>query len=431
MSSDEEWALPQALAAPGEPCPALAAPCKTVSSAQLCRLPQKRFLPADIPHPSKRTATQHALAASRMRERKASKNNDKQEFKNALDTSITILQKAGIIHPSTRLKIRCRLQAGFKNVVPLQLLKRPTDAPPEMLDVAFSPVTRRNELAKSLCIQPKKVTTLRVCCAAGLEACKSNSLDGLVEFFEQTAPCIFGASEMIDETKERMSLPIEKLHPGLARNVWNVFCVIDQYTWVFGEMGSDVSSPTYTMEMQRPPVPVINTSAEAFLEALDSLPQIKAHANFIRRGLQQSQLGLYHIDRDGHAGGAKTSAVKLRRLPSHVLGSELECCNHGNNLNENSTCEAIDNGILPWMYDSAVFLSMGGHSVRLVHALQPMVDRCMPQPLLGFPADMDKATAYANELQSLHQYHWRSYESRDTDLDSLDGQRPESARSKA
>jgi hypothetical protein len=127
----------------------------------------------------------------------------------------------------------------------------------------------------------------------------------------------------------------------------------------------------------------------------------------------------FHVDRDGHFGGAKASASIIRRMPDNCLCSEIDCSNHSSNLTENSLVEAVGDPLTTWMYDTAIFLWLGDHSLRLVHGVSQLVERYFPRPVVGAPPDADRAKAFGDELESLHTFHWMALE-HDTDGASRD-----------
>ena len=130
----------------------------------------------------------------------------------------------------------------------------------------------------------------------------------------------------------------------------------------------------------------------------------------MKKGLLVATVGVFHTDRDGHSGGTKANAYQINQLPGSVLCSEMECNCHQNNLSQNSTISALSSTILPWMYTSSTFLSMGGNSVRLVHGVHQLVEQCFPILVQGSPSDADRAVEFADELQSLHETSWKVFE---------------------
>ena len=55
--------------------------------------------------------------------------------------------------------------------------------------------------------------------------------------------------------------------------------------------------------------------------------------------------------------------------------------------------------------------------MRLVHAVEPFVERHFPLPVVGFLADTALARQFADELESLHVFHWKALE-HDLDTES-------------
>ena len=70
----------------------------------------------------------------------------------------------------------------------------------------------------------------------------------------------------------------------------------------------------------------------------------------------------------------------------------------------------MDTEVFTWMYDIAIFLWLGDHSMRLVHAVEPFVERYFPLPMVGLPEDIALARQFADELESLHVFHGKALE---------------------
>ena len=282
----------------------------------------------------------------------------------------------------------------------------------ELLDIGFSPVSGRNELARQRKKDPKSITRVRMVVARAFELCWQWFLNFLAVFMTTTKPAVFAVGICYDETKERLTLPLESLERGVAKNTLNVFVVSERYQWCFGSMATSAPGlQTFSMNLKRPPVPVVSTPAESFVEGLRDMPQVRAHAEYQMAGLVNATLGIYHVDRDGHFGGAKVAATEFHALTSHCLVSDLECGNHANNLTENSAVDCLSVGFdyVNWMYESGSFLQMGSHSARLVFSVDKLVERFYPCPILGRPLDLDLAHRHAQELSALHVYNHKIF----------------------
>lgn len=92
------------------------------------------------------------------------------------------------------------------------------------------------------------------------------------------------------------------------------------------------------------------------------------------------------------------------------MSSEMDCNCHQNNLSQNSTIEAVAPELVKWMYNGQIFLTLGGNSLRLAQAVPTMVDRFFPPPVRGERLDIGAATAYADELQDLHEVNWKRFD---------------------
>ena len=197
--SDDEWAVP----------PLAVAPPSSSADGVVARVQAPLdFLPRGFPHPRKRSALEGAFAAARMRERRAQRRANV-----AMDGSICILDKAisylkecGVVSRLGLVRIRaiCRKSSEVSGL-DLQLVGHGRRAVrlsfQEMLDIGYSSVRRRNELAKAYNIDPNTVTRARVAVASSFHRTWSIGLAGMTALFDSRPPLVFGAGLSYDETK--------------------------------------------------------------------------------------------------------------------------------------------------------------------------------------------------------------------------------------
>lgn len=263
--------------------------------------PLARFLPKGIPHPKRRSLTEGALAAARMRERKIApeRRRMKQAVNSFVSETIRVMQQ-GTTARTGRLQILKAAKLDFQ-LPYLGRSKKHNVSPGKLLEIAFSPVSKRNELAKSLQLQPRTVAVARLCVAASLHGVVARCLlcigDQLKKNPKQVT--VFAVGTAMDETKEVVRLPLEHgLTTGVTRNAWGVFVVIQRFSWM-------IDDKVHQLDLYRPIVPLVGTNAESLVEALEDMPQIKFYHDFEVIGLDSSVIGAKHVDRDGHFGTAK------------------------------------------------------------------------------------------------------------------------------
>ena len=120
-----------------------------------------------------------------------------------------------------------------------------SDSRGQMLDVAYSSMSCRNQLAKSFDMRPDKITTLKVRTAAAFDATVHQSLCGMSSFFARRSPLVFG-SLAYDETKEKLTTEIDDAEHGVSSTHLSVFCCNQRCQCFFGELLSERDFPAHT-----------------------------------------------------------------------------------------------------------------------------------------------------------------------------------------
>ena len=265
-----------------------------------------------------------------------------------------------------------------------------------MLDVCFGGIVRRNDIARCHNLRPNIVTQIICCVATVWTNIYLNFSKGLAQFCEARGPSIFGSSMSFDESQERLALP---LHPGLpmaaTRSTWHCLVSSQKLCWSFGN-DDDIDDWAH-MDCLRAPVPVLTTSAESLMSGLYSSRQIKHLAECEKHCLSKAVIGFRHFDRDGATSNCKLVALVARDAAANTLISDLECSNHQNNLSDTYTTLAVDQEVVPWLYSASLFISRGGNSLRLAHAVVQLVDRYMPKAVHGDPPV--EARAFSEKLK--------------------------------
>ena len=240
MSEEEQWlstmvpshdvaASSRPLALPCDQVCAVFEPDEVVPADALVRhCDRKQFLPPNFAKPSERSPAEAAFVAARMREVKFMKHCQqlRHSAKSLLERAINKLKAAGIVHRTSRARVRAIAQSAAKETgfeIETRSGGRSRLEAPTLLDLACSPILQRNQLAKEFCMGPRMVTEARCCVASALHTSLTNGLKGIAALFEASPPTIFGVSSIMDETRETLRLPIEAgLPSNLSRTAWGV-----------------------------------------------------------------------------------------------------------------------------------------------------------------------------------------------------------------
>ena len=179
---------------------------------------------------------------------------------------------------------------------------------------------------------------------------------------------VFGVSIAFDETKERLSLPLDVLATAAtSKSSWNCLVSNERIAWHLGsEVASEMSDVVATLprwsqlEMLRPLVPIPNTKGEGMHDGIYCAPQLEDQNRNVANCLARTEVGFQHFDRDGAGACARVTAHKMIRASVHVLSSDMECGNHHNGLVEQSSMAATDARIIPFLYSTSLFIGIGG-----------------------------------------------------------------------
>ena len=126
-----------------------------------------------------------------------------------LDKAISYLKECGVVSRLGHVRIRAIVKKSSEGSgIDLQLSGHGRRAVrlsfQEMIDIGYSSVRRRNELAKAYQIDPKTVTRARVAVASSFRRPWTNGLIGMTTLFDSKPPLIVGDALSYDETKEQM-----------------------------------------------------------------------------------------------------------------------------------------------------------------------------------------------------------------------------------
>ena len=249
-----------------------------------------------LPCQQKRSPEQHALAAARMRDARHNLQMKK------MDASIKLcLRSAGLFGRATRV---CGKLVVTEVAVANASNKKRHLQVKEMLDISYSPITNRADVARAFGIHPKTVTRLRSVTAFLSWKADLALLQGIAESFRQCPPAVFVCSASCDATKERLSLPI---HSGLLKaattSAWNVMVANSRFAWAY----EDDRRPWYQCDFVRMNVPVMSDAAECLHEAMYELPVTKGFSELEIVGAQKASVAIAHWDLDGHPANMRTA----------------------------------------------------------------------------------------------------------------------------
>ena len=275
-----------------------------------------RFLPIAFPHPRARSFDQHWAVAARMREIRALKRADAMH-RLAGNMASTICEQVKALGVRVSGMALARIRRGGLVLHDKGKKKRGPIPWQCMLDVSFSGMVRRNDIAKAHKFQPASVTKMSCAVALALTSVQQNACEAMTSFAESTSRlAIFGSALAFDESKERVSLPLSTdLQPGITRSAWNCLVSAQRLSWAWhADDGSDdVSSNWSQVDVARPPVPMLATDHRYFLAGLYEAPQIRGLAECEDRCLVEAKLCFLHWDRDGAGNNSKAIATRARR----------------------------------------------------------------------------------------------------------------------
>ena len=195
-----------------------------------------------LPHPSKRSADQHALAASRMREVKAKRAKDRAEQR-AKDIGAEIVQftqENGLHKKNQRLTFAKRRGKVVGLIVKTSKGKERGFTWGTMLKIAYSPVIRVADTARVWKCDRATVRRIQHASASAFAYNQDKLLEALGAVVDAHAPEVFACSLAWDETSEQLRLP---LHPGLLpeqqKSSWHVLVSVCECTLTYLHNGEE------------------------------------------------------------------------------------------------------------------------------------------------------------------------------------------------
>ena len=334
----------------------------------------------------------------------------------AVATSVNALSRAGIllrgdVHIRT---VKRPLKNGLKFELVSNALSKGGRRPRRlhisaMLRIAYSDVAGRNNVARMFKVKGDWVATLRAVVAATWEQLQRSFVDSLALHMQEGAvlPAVWVTGLTGDETKEKLALRLssDDADPSLQRSAWNVLVSKHSFSWAC--LNPQGQPWWMVMDCQRPPVPLLSTTAEAAQHGFYDLPQVLPYTRLENEGTLRAAIAIHHLDTDGASSMIRMGAKKFEQLPPRALFSHHVCSNHNNSHVEGCLVVAVDSKVLPWLYSMGCFFQMGGHFLRLVHAVSLMIDKEMIPPVRGPPPPDPRG--FASELENYCRLNYKMF----------------------
>ena len=241
----------------------------------------------------------------------------KEELAKHIEDAIVKLRDLGLLRDSGRTRAKLTRTGVCTVAIPSQL---PLQVPwVVLLHVAYSALTRRNDVARSFGLDPRTITKFRKL-VAGV------AMDGDTEFlrlqgdeFDREEQAAFVSSLSADATLHTFIFDFLGITGNASRSVcmsaWHILVSIQSFSWM-GHDGGVKRCTTY-----RPTVPLSATeNVDTLYDSLYVLKQIEHFGLFELKALR-AFMKLFHFDIDGH--GSNFGVVSRRKdaiYPLAVFG---------------------------------------------------------------------------------------------------------------
>lgn len=309
------------LAVPAQ-APAAAEP--HVVEGRLARMKPKRSW--SLPHPSRRTAAQHLLAAAYMREAKSSKaartakdkasdiimqvreTMDKEGFAKRNTCSVLVKKQGRVVGLTFR---RSRHQSrGFTWG--------------SMLEMAFTKVQRIADVARVWRCDRSVVRQVQHAVAGSYSVAQNLLLEKLLTFLRANPPAVFCTNLSWDETTEKLRLPAPGLSAEQTRTAVIVLISLTEYVLGYWTEATQQETCRF-LQILRPPVPLISTAAECIQQGLFHMEFVKEMTDFENKVMELAPWVFVHFDRDGAFSNDRMIASYLQTLPDKVCFTDRAC----------------------------------------------------------------------------------------------------------
>ena len=239
-----------------------------------------------------------------------------------------------------------------------------------MLNIAFSPMLRRSDVAKAFGVTEDTVSSSRLLCASASLAADFAFTQSLGEECKRKAPIMFVSGLACDSTKQELTLALpgfEEL-PQMTKSSWNVFVSQHRMSWVPGSNCDDIR--WLRIDFNRPNVPIVTSeSAQTLRATCYHAPQIQRFSELAEIGALTAELVAVHWDIDGHPANIRMAMLRRDELlraktnvGGHLLCSARHCGNHSQNLCDNNVVDSTSEDTHKFLLTGGCFMKMGATS---------------------------------------------------------------------
>ena len=206
--------------------------------------------------------------------------------------------------------------------------------------------------------------------------CILNAQKQLTESVE-TRPLRFLVSSLaFDETSEKLDLDLSGLKQNL-KLTWKILVSLQELI-----AQHDGQQNVFRINAIRPPVPLMSNRAEQMFYGLWSAKVVQSLTKVFEHGLRRAEVAaILHTDRDACASNDRLVAHRHVSLAERtetggvVLASDLQCCNHQNQLIETAVCDLFGLDLIGSVYRAALLFRMGSYWLRILQAVEPVIDK--------------------------------------------------------
>lgn len=356
-----------------------------------------------LPHPKYRTATQHHLVASRMREAKARKALVRRErdMRNQLKAAVDQVCASGFkrdgfslvcggagahgrLRKGLQIVIRCARQKNVRHALSFT----------SMLEMSFNGITRTKDVAHAVKLNPRWVQRVRHSVCAAILSAEQRELSQIQGWLAESSPrgLVYVTSLAFDETTEKLRLKF----PAPVSSSWHILVSLQHS--LFSVISAAGTVESMFVEHLRPPIPLASTTAEAIWSGLFDQKPAKPFGSLTSSAIGAAEYAAFHIDRDGASSNDKLVEKMFSEQPPTLLICDRVCGSHCNQLCESAATLAMSDSLVPVLYSISLLLRMGSYFLRLHAALDRWVESMLtPASIRRGPPPIE-ASRYADEM---------------------------------
>ena len=250
--------------------------------------------------------------AARMRDHKHSRQfaASKLKTKTMVKDAIVALRKSGLLRDGGKTKVK---QLRNNSIVVEAGDGKPGILPfNALLQVSFSSIKGRNDVARAFKLQPRTVQRTRLLMAAAVESADESILDQEADLLEAGAVA-FVSGLCADASIQPVALPMIGLEDlrEVTKGSWHTMVSSGRYSWLASNL-----EDWRKIDAARSNVAMVGTeTGEMIWNSLYHVEGIAAHAAFELVGLRNAKYPFLVYDVDGHYPVMR--AVALRRKEVH------------------------------------------------------------------------------------------------------------------